>query len=109
MWTPQNASACTTLFDHIISYFAIEIVRDGTTVLASTRQPTNMDSPCVEYRLIKADILGNFPPIVYAGMVHEFTITLSQPTKMLRVMLNTTSPWITFEPDRFYFSNFDST
>ena len=71
--------------------------------------PTNMMSPCQKYRVLRADIIPVFPGVIYAGMVHQYKIKLSQPTKMLRVALNCSDPMVTFQPSVLYFTSYDVT
>jgi hypothetical protein len=64
-------------------------------------------SPCQKYRNLRADILPTFPNVLYAGMVHPFKITLSQPTKMLKVILNCSDPFVSFTPFMLYYPTYD--
>lgn len=72
-----------------------------------TKPPVNTDGPCQKFRALRADIIPTFPSVLYAGLVHPFRIKLSEPTKMLKVILNCTDPLVTFVPNMLYFPNYD--
>jgi hypothetical protein len=42
-------------------------------------------------------------------MVHPFKIKLSQPTKMLKVILNSSDQFVSFSPNMLYFPSYDVT
>lgn len=109
LYNPPNATDCTVFAHHELSYFALKVLKNEMTVTHSAMPPTSMMSPCQKYRVIRADIIPIFPDTLYAGMVHPFTIKLSQPTKMLRVTLNCSDPMVTFLPNILYFPNYDVT
>lgn len=72
--------------------------------------PTVMDGkPCQKYRALRGDILPDFPDVLYAGLYYNFTIRLSEPTKLLEVRLNCTDSSVTFEPEKLYFPNYETT
>ena len=107
LYNPPNATDCTTFSHHQLSYFEIKLLKNDLTVTHSGAPPTNMLSPCQKYRALRADILPTFPSVLYAGMVHEFKIRLSEPTKMLRVALNCSDPMVSFSPNILFFPNYD--
>jgi hypothetical protein len=69
--------------------------------------PTNLNSPCQPYIVLRGDIMPSFPSVLYAGFVQPFSLTLSQPTKMLRIDLSCTDSAINFLPNTFYFDSYD--
>ena len=60
------------------------------------------------YQASRNDILPTLPSTVYAGMVYNISIEVSQPTNMLRVDLDCSDPFISFQPDKIYFNSYDS-
>jgi hypothetical protein len=71
--------------------------------------PTNLNSPCQPYIVLRGDIIPAFPNILYAGFVQQFSLTLSQPTKMLRIDLSCTDSAVSLLPNTFYFDSYDIT
>lgn len=53
-------------------------MKNKEITLFKTSLPTDMDGkPCQIYKLLRGDIIPDFPDILYAGMIHNFTIRLS--------------------------------
>ena len=77
-------------------------------VTHATKFPSNIyDSPCFIFKMERADILPQIPNKLYAGMVHEMSLTLSEPTKMLRVDVECTDSSVTFNESKIYFPTYD--
>ncbi len=108
LYNPPNATDCTIFPHHQLSYFKLMILKNDLAVTHTGMPPTNMESPCQIYRVLRADILPILPGVVYVGMVHNFTVRLSSPTKMLRVVLNCTDQLVTFIPNILFFPTYDA-
>lgn len=109
LFNPPNETDCSLFRHHLLSYYKLMIFKADLVVTHYSSAPVNMMSPCQKYRVLRADIIPVFPNVIYAGMVHQYTIKLSQPTKMLRVMLNCSDPFVSFLPNILYFPNYDIT
>lgn len=109
LYNPPNETDCSLFQHHTLSYFKLLILKADSVVTHSSSAPTNLLSPCQKYRVLRADIIPIFPATIYAGLVHPYTIKLSQPTKMLRVVLNCSDPLVSFMPAILFFPNYDAT
>jgi hypothetical protein len=109
IYNPPNATDCTLFRHHLLSYFNTKLLKNDRTVTHSSLSPTNLNSPCQQYIVLRGDIMPVFPRVLYAGFVQEFSLTLSQPTKMLRVDLSCTDSAVSFMPNTFYFDSYDFT
>lgn len=109
IYNPPNATDCTLFAHHLLSYFQIKIFRNDQTVSHSQVPPTNLNSPCQPYIALRADIIVNLPSTLYTGFVHNFSLSVSQPTKMLRVDLLYKDNTLVFNPSTFFFDSYDTT
>jgi hypothetical protein len=108
IYNPTNASDCSQFSHHLLSYYGLKFFRSDLIETHRSVPPTNINSPCQIYVVLRGDILATFPSILYAGFVQSFTITLSKPTKMLRVDLSCTDPDVSFLPNTFYFDSYQT-
>ena len=53
-------------------------MRNQRDVMYRSSSPTNMDEvSCVQYRALRGDIIPTLPDVLYAGLIHDFSIRLS--------------------------------
>lgn len=85
------------------------VFRNGTVLTHSSIEPSADEfTPCQTYIPIRGDVLFNPPSTIYAGMAYEVPISISRPSKMLRVFLNSPSYDLRFNPDNgTYFNSYD--
>lgn len=110
LFNPPNETDCTTFTHYAKSYFGLSIIKSASALTHTSSPPTDSgddNTPCVKYESTRADILPDFPNVVYAGLSYNFTLNISSPSKMLLVRLACTDSAVTFEPSKVYFNSYD--
>ena len=91
-----------------MSYFSLTILNNDKQVShQSIQQFFQSDTPCVQFIDLRGDILTNLPDIIYSGFLYEFNVSVSVPTKFLRVRLTTNDSDLTFQPNVVFFNSYD--
>lgn len=50
----------------------------------------------------------NIPHVLYAGFIYNISVEITQPSKFLKVKLDSTQPYgLVFEPSVLYFNSYD--
>jgi len=100
--------SCQTLQDYYSSYFKAMILRNGSQLTHETLDPSADEfTPCSKLSPKRGNIDITVPYILYAGMSYELDIGLGRPSKMVRVILNSTSPFLSFSPVTTYINSYD--
>jgi hypothetical protein len=85
------------------------VFRNGSVLTHSSIEPSADEfTPCQTFSPTRGDVLFNPPTTIYAGLAYEVPISISRPSKMLRVFLTSPSYDLSFRPDNgTYFNSYD--
>jgi hypothetical protein len=84
------------------------VFRNRTTLTHESIAPSaDLFTPCQNYVPLRGDVLFSPPTSLYAGLAYEVSLSITRPSKMLRVYLKCLDLDLIFTPNVAYFNSYD--